>query len=129
LKLLDTCFLIDLLRGETSAVQYAEELDGGATTTVNAYELFFGIEHGAMNREKRLLEAESLFERLEVLPLDYESSRSAARFMSDLYQKGEPVDALDVFTVSIGLKHGFNTVVTRNRSHFERFKHITVDIY
>ena len=129
MKLLDTCFLIDLLRGEAAAVRFAEELDGGATTAVNVYELFFGIEHGAMNRESRLLEAESLLERLEVLPLDYESSRLAARFMSDLYRKGEPVDALDVFTAAIGLKHGCNTVVTRNRGHFERFHKITVDVY
>ena len=129
MKLLDTCFLIDLLRGEAAAVRYSEGLNGGATTAVNAYELFFGIEHGSRNKESRLFEAESLLERLEVLPLDYESSRSAAGLMSDLYRKGEPVDAFDVFTVSIGLEHGCNTVVTRNRKHFERFQQITVEIY
>ena len=129
MKLLDTCFLIDLLRGNPAAVERADELDGGATTSVNVYELFFGIEHGAVNREKRLMEAESLVERLEVLPLGYESSRYAAKFMGDLYGRGEPVDALDVFTAAIGLKHGCSTVVTRNTRHFERFTEIKVETY
>lgn len=129
MKLLDTCYLIDLLRGDVAAVRYADELDAGATTAVNVYELFFGIEHGAINREGRVLEAESLLERLEVLPLDYESSRLGARFMADLYRRGEPVDALDAFTASIGLKHGCNNVVTRNKRHFEKFQDITVEVY
>ncbi len=129
MKLLDTCFLIDLLKGVPGAVSYAETLDGAATTAVNVYELFFGVEHGSVDRETRLREAESLVERLEVLSLDYESGRLAARFMSDLYRRGEPVDALDVFTAVIGLSHGCNSVVTRNKRHFERLSDITVEVY
>jgi len=129
LKLLDTCFLIDVLKGVPEAVEYADGIDGGFTTAVNVYELFFGVEYGALDREARRLEAESLIERLEVLPLDYESSRFAARFMGDLYRRGEPVDALDVFTAAIGLRHGCNSVVTRNKRHFERFPEITVELY
>ena len=129
MKLLDTCFLIDLLKGVPAAVRYAENLDGGVTSAVNVYELFFGVEYGAVDREERRLEAESLIERLEVLPFDYESSRFAARFMGDLYRRGEPVDALDVFTAAIGLRHGCSTVVTRNKRHFERFPEISVEVY
>jgi predicted nucleic acid-binding protein len=129
LKLLDTCFLIDLLKGIPEAVSYAETLDGAVTTAVNVYELFFGVEHGAVDRETRLSEAESLIERLEVLPLDYGASRLAARLLSDLYRMGEPLDALDVFTVAIGLQHGCGTVVTRNKRHFERFTEISVEVY
>jgi len=129
LKLLDTCFLIDLLRGDPGAVRVAESLDGGATTAVNVYELFFGVEWGAGDRVARRGEAEALVERLEVLPFDGVAGRMAARFMGDLYRRGEQVDALDVFTASIGLRHGCKVMVTRNARHFERFPEISVETY
>jgi predicted nucleic acid-binding protein len=121
--------LIDLLRCDSGAVKVAEGLDGGATTAVNVYELFFGVEYGASDREARRGEADALVERLEVLPLDAVASRMAARIMGDLYRGGVPVDALDVFTAAIGLRHGCKTVVTRNARHFERFPEITVEVY
>jgi predicted nucleic acid-binding protein len=129
LRLLDTCFLIDLLRGDLGAVSVAEGLDGAATTAVNVYELFFGVEYGAGDRLVRRVEAEALVERLEVLPLDVESAVSAAGLMSGLFRGGMPVDALDVFTAAIGLRHGCKTVVTRNKRHFERFPGISVEVY
>jgi predicted nucleic acid-binding protein len=53
----------------------------------------------------------------------------AARFMGDLHRRGEPVDALDAFTASVGLRHGCRVVVTRNAGHFERFPEISVEAY
>jgi len=129
LRLLDTCFLIDLLRGDPGAVRVAEGLDGGATTAVNVYELFFGVEFGAGDRVARRGEAEALVERLEVLPFDGVAGRMAAGFMGDLRRRGEPVDALDAFTASVGLRHGCRVVVTRNVGHFERFPEISVEAY
>lgn len=75
------------------------------------------------------LEGEALIERPEVLPLDYVAGRSAALIMGDLYRKGEPVDALDVFTAAIGLRDRCKVVLTRNRRHFERFPGIDVETY
>ena len=129
MRLLDTCFLIDLLRGDPGAVRVAEGLDGGATTAVNVYELFFGVEFGAGDRVARRGEAEALVERLEVLPFDGVAGRMAARLMGDLRRRGEQVDALDAFTASVGLRHGCRVVVTRNAGHFERFPEISVEAY
>jgi len=121
--------MIDLLKGDSGAVEVAEGLGGAFTTAVNVYELFFGIENGAGDRGDRSRDAESLVARLEVLPLDYASGRSAAAMMADLYRRGEPLDALDVFTAAIGVSHGCSVVVTRNRRHFERFPGVTVEEY
>jgi predicted nucleic acid-binding protein len=129
LRLLDTCFLIDLLRGDPGAVRAAEALDDGATTAVNVYELIYGVEAGAGDRSARREEAEALISRLEVLPLDGEAAKIAARFMGELHRRGEPVDAMDAFTTAIGLRHGCKVVVTRNAGHFERFPEINVETY
>lgn len=110
-------------------VKAAEGLDGGATTAVNLYELFFGVEAGAGDRALRRGEAEALVGRLEVLPLDGEAGRMAARLMGDLVRRGEAVDALDVFTASVGMRHGCRVVVTRNARRFERIPGISVEAY
>lgn len=120
MKLLDTCYLIDLLKGDPAAVKVAAGLDGAVMTAVNVYELFFGIEFRSRDREARMIEAESVIEWLDVLPLDFESGRSAARIMADPHKRGESVEAQDVFTAVIGLRHGCKTVLTRNRRHFEK---------
>jgi len=120
LKLLDTCFLIDLLRGEPGAVASAKDVEGAATTAVNIYELFFGVHNAKTNVSQRISEAESLVERLKVLKLDEESSKMAAEKMVELYREGSPLDALDVFTASIGLTNNFTQILTRNTSHYKR---------
>ena len=68
-------------------------------------------------------------ERLEMLPFDGVAGRMVAGFMGDLHRRGEPVDALDAFTASVGLRHGCRVVVTRNAGHFERFPEISVEAY
>ncbi|MFP3952304.1 MAG: type II toxin-antitoxin system VapC family toxin [Candidatus Bathyarchaeia archaeon] len=124
MKLLDTCFLIDLLRGDPGAVVAAQEVNGAATTAVNIYELFFGVYNATSNVSQRIREAERLVERLKVLELDEESSKMAAENMVELYREGLPLDALDVFTASIGLTNNYTQILTRNTSHYKRIQGI-----
>ncbi|MBN2333969.1 type II toxin-antitoxin system VapC family toxin [Candidatus Bathyarchaeota archaeon] len=120
MKLLDTCFLVDLLRGDPGAVEAARELKGAATTSVNVYELFFGVYNAAGDSARRAAEAERLVERLEVLPLGEDGAKASARVMAELYRGGEPIDAMDVFTACIGVQRGCSEVLTRNTRYFTR---------
>ena len=129
MKLLDTCYLIDLLRGDPEAMLISKDLDGAATSAVNLYELIFGVHLGSRNRKRRMEEAETLLSRLEVLPFDGDSARLAARLMSNLISEGTPGDSLDVFTAAVGLSHGCSVVVTRNAKHFDRIQGIQTETY
>jgi len=125
LKLLDTCFLIDLLHGDPGAVAKANEVNRAATTTVNLYEIFFGVYNATRDVPKRINEVERLIERLEVLELDEASSKLAAENMVKLHKEGSPLDALDVFMASIGITNNCTQILTRNTRHFERISGIT----
>jgi predicted nucleic acid-binding protein len=129
LKLLDTCFLVDLLRGDPGAVEAAVKLKGAATTAVNVYELFFGVYNAAGDPERRAAEAERMVERLEVFPLGEDAAKASARVMFELYRGGEPVDAMDVFTACIGIQGGCSEVLTRNTRHFSRIPGIEPEMY
>lgn len=129
MKLLDTCFLIDLIRGDSGAVNAARGIKAAATTSVNIYELFFGIYNSAKSPIQRVREAERLVERLEILQLDEAASKIAAKIMVELFKEGSPIDALDVFTASIGIKSNCTQILTRNTRHYERIPGIDVELY
>jgi len=129
LKLLDTCFLVDLLRGDPGAVEAAGRLKGAATTAVNVYELFFGVYYAAGDPGRRAAEAERLVERLEVLPLGEDGAKASAKVMAELYRGGEALDVMGVFTSCIGMQRGCSEVLTRNTRHFSRVQGIEVETY
>lgn len=129
MKLLDTCFLVDLLRGDPGAVEASGRLKGATTTAVNVYELFFGVYYAAGDPRRRAAEAERLVERLEVLPLGEDGAKASAKVMAELYRGGEALDVMDVFTSCIGMQRGCSEVLTRNTRHFSRVQGIEVETY
>ena len=76
--LLDTSFLIDLLKERRNAVDKAAELvnrDILATTYVNIYELLIGVfNKKGIDYEKKMNTIEHLTEKLEVLTLEKDST-------------------------------------------------------
>ena len=130
---LDSTFLIDLLRGNEDATELAWLLDEDdllLTTEINAFELYAGIYRGEIkDKEKRLVEVQSLFNKLVVLPFDHKSAVTAARIMGDLKDRGNDIGVLDVLIAATLLSQGCNTIVTRNRSHFEKVKGLKIEEY
>lgn len=132
MKCVDTTFLIDLLRNDLGAVNKAKELDesGALTTEVNVFELVFGIyriKH--LNHKKHLEEAEKLFNRLVIFPLDHKSAVKAGEILGKLRSEGREIDIPDGMTAAISLANGCNVMVTRNAEHFRRIPQIKVEGY
>ena len=133
MKCLDSTFLIDLLRKDKSATELAREMDEEgqmATTEINVFEIAAGIHQSKVTKKtKRLVQAESLFNRLEIFPLDHESALKAAKIMGELKTKGSFIDTLDALVAGIALSHGCEIVVTRNIRHFDRIRGLKVQGY
>jgi len=132
-KAVDTTFLIDLLRGDDEAVAMAEKLDeegAVATTVVNVFELVYGIyasRGGA--RKRRMAQAEALFNRLEVFPLDYKGALTAAHILGELARLGKTVNVLDGLIAGILLANRCETIVTRNVRDFSRISGLRIETY
>ncbi|MDP3765835.1 MAG: type II toxin-antitoxin system VapC family toxin [Nanoarchaeota archaeon] len=131
--LLDTTFLIDLLKQRKNAVDKAVELvnrDELATTSVNIYELLIGvyskkdIDHG-----KKLAAIEDLTEKLEILTLEKNSAIKSAKIGGELMLNGEIVGDTDNMIAGIALSNGIAAIVTRDKEHFQRIKGIKVESY
>ena len=131
--LLDTSFLIDVLKKREYAVNKAVEIvnkDKLATTYVNIYELLFGIYNKkTINHEKELNAVKDLKNKLEILTLDENSTKKSAEIGGELMIKGQIIGDTDNMIAGIMLCNGINTIVTRNVDHFKRIKGIEVETY
>ena len=130
MKCLDSDLLIAILRGKKEAYSKATELDEEAkeaTTSVNAFEIFFGANKSARKSEN-MKEALELLESLNVIPLDLASSRKAAEISAKLATEDEPIDYRDALIAGIAIENDL-TLVTRNKAHFSRIKNLKIETW
>ncbi len=130
MKCLDSDLLIAILRGRKEAFSKAAELEEEAkeaTTSVNAFEIFFGATKSARKKEN-MNEALGLLESLNVFPLDLSSSRKAAEISAKLSTEGEPIDYRDAMIAGIAIENDL-TLITRNTAHFSRIKDLKLEIW
>jgi len=131
--LLDTSFLIDLLRQRKNAIDKAVELvnrDKLATTYVNIYELLIGVySKKDANYEEKLKTVENLTEKISILTLEKDSTIKSAKIGGELMLKGQIVGDTDNMIAGIALSNSINTIVTRDKEHFERIKGLKVETY
>lgn len=128
MKCLDTDLLVAVLRKHERAERKVEELDTQgrqATTTVNAFELFYGASKSRLV-EENLREAQKLLSRLELLPLSIGSAEKAGLLFGGLERKGLPIDFRDSMIAGIALEHKL-TLVTRNRKDYGRINGLSLE--
>ncbi|MEE8584881.1 MAG: PIN domain-containing protein, partial [Acidobacteriota bacterium] len=65
--------------------------------------------------------SESIFPRIQVLPLRFKEARQAADILAELAAQGEPIGLEDVLIGATAMTNGL-TVATRNLRHFNRIR-------
>jgi predicted nucleic acid-binding protein len=117
---IDTDVLIDNLRNSEKVVNYIMDLENRnvllSTTTVNAFELYYGA-----YKSRRPIEGISavtrLLDRLVIMDFDLKASETAARILTDLESNGKPIDFRDIFIGATALVNDC-AILTRNTDHF-----------
>ena len=137
MRLFDTTFVVDLVNGQPAAVRVAETVDEesslAAISVVTVHEYLFGIhyrygrEGGDMLQEK-LASAGNDLERFEAIPPSREVVETSAGIHAELARLGKQIGINDVYIAATGIRYGL-TVVTRNKSHFERVPKLKVEGY
>ncbi len=128
MKCLDSDFLVAILRAKSDAESKMESLDAegyNATTTINAFELFYGA-HKSTKKTKNIKEVFKLLDRLVVFDLTLEGSEVAGEITAILESDGKILDFRDIMIASIVKCHGL-TLVTRNIEHFRRIEGLQLE--
>lgn len=123
MKILDSTFLISLLRGDSSAIKQAKELDaagGAATTVVSVFQVSYSVSRTLQDPGRRMMELKRLLVNLEVLPLSVEASLMASE-ICDMYVKGGAwIDPFDALVAGIAVTCGAEALVTRRAAAFDQ---------
>lgn len=128
--ILDSTFLIDVLRGSSDVSELIEELDASGTPLVSALtvmELYEGVQLAETSDAERAA-VEALLDDIDSVPFDSECAIRAGQLLVELSRVGEPIDETDVMIAATALVHE-RPVVTRNVKHFERVPGLDVVSY
>lgn len=129
--ILDTTFVIDLLRGREAAVEKLRSLTAaGVPLTIGTptiFELFSGVEQQQKPAQERN-QIHSVIHQQVVWPLDEASAEYAGRIDGHLIATGEQIDVPDAMIAGIALQH-HEPILTRNAKHFSRIEGVKVETY
>lgn len=128
--ILDSTFLVDVLRGDEAVTDRLASVDDAGVPFVSAVtvmELAEGIRLADASADERAA-VEDLLEKVNEVPFDRSCAFEAGRLNAALVRTGEPIDETDVMIAATALVHEF-PVVTRNRDHFDRIDDLEVVTY
>lgn len=129
--ILDTAFLVDVMRGDDGAVEREVELEWAgrvqSLASITVAELTFGIERSERpDEEKRLVR--SVLEDRPVHAADATVMRATGRIRGRLMNDGASIGVADAVVAATARVHD-EPVLTRNVDHFDRVDGVEVEAY
>ena len=128
MKLLDTTFLIDLLRGKKETEKIFRGNEQLFTTNINMYEVIRGLFLRNVS-SITFLDTLELFETIGVLSMDDNGIVKAAEISAGLIKKGEMLADCDCLIAGIAFSKGVTTIVTTNDKDFNRISGLNIEQY
>ena len=120
--ILDTDFLISLLRKRPEAIQKLEQIKESENilfiSHVNLWELYTGA-YKSHEQEENIERIDKLREFFEILPFTETIDRRFGFLQDKLEKEGNPIGVMDTLIACIALEYNL-PVVTKNIKHFER---------
>lgn len=128
--ILDSTFLIDVLRGEGTVEELLGEVDVSEplfVASVTVMELYEGI-YLAKSTERERAVVEEMLDGINEIGFDRTCAKRAGQINAELVTAGHPIDETDVMIAATALDYDL-PVVTRNVDHFERIEELDVISY
>jgi len=125
--LLDSCFLIDLMKSDEGAVAKLDELAERAepltVSTLSVVEVGYGL-----RSEREQADFDNILSRTDTVSFEADDARRATRILRRTEGRGERVGKIDAMIGAIAVGRD-ETVVTRNVEEFRRMDSVRVSPY
>lgn len=129
--MLDTTFLVDLLRKDRAAKERLQDLQDARALlkvpTTAIYELWEGAER-SRNPHQEMADAQRILDGCMVLPLEARHAMRAGRLSGALALRGEVLDDVDLLIAGTAIEED-EAVLTRNVRDFRRVPDLRVETY
>lgn len=130
MKILDSTIIIDFLKGQPNAIELMERNKSEvATTTINQFEVLYGIHKRAQFKQDELHAARRFFENIDIFPFDSMASSLSAEMAGALVKKGSTLAHDDCRIAAIALRNNVTIIITQNKKDFQKIKGIQVETY
>ena len=130
--LLDTSFLIDLLRGkDKKALERAKQLDDSLESKGVASITIMELWRGAMRSQRSDNEKKKINELLTSLfqyPFQENEAKKSGEIEAELMKQGAMIDLEDIMIAGVAKVH-HEPILTRNVKHFSKIQGIHVESY
>lgn len=120
---LDTSFLVDMLRGDAPKEIVESVRHQSYVSTISAMELIFGTMKSERNAEQE--DIILFLNSFTMLEFDLESAKEAAKIKHKLFKEGSLIETEDIMIAAIA-KANNQSIVTRNSKHFNRIEGLKV---
>lgn len=129
--ILDTGFIIDLMKEDSSSIEKLKKLvlnkENYEVSTPTIFELYVGIALSRRSEEERNNVLKILSDFV-VVPLSLAQAEKAGEIHGSLIKSGQEIDVVDSMIAGIALLEN-ETILTRNVRHFSRVKGLRVESY
>lgn len=126
--ILDTSFVVDLLRGRDAAVSRLQDVRDRRrpqkVSAVTVLELYEGVRRAQRSSDEGQVVLDVLASKA-IVPADGEIMRRAGEISGDLHVDGSPIDREDCIVGATALSED-EPVVTGDVAHFERIANLDV---
>jgi predicted nucleic acid-binding protein len=134
-RLFDTSFLVDLVNGQSGAVEKAKQVDRendpAAVSVVTVHEYLLGV-HLEYREPRRLAERLESARRdltpFQVIPFTSEIAEESSRLQAWAQHNGRPIGINDLYVASTAVQLKL-PLVTRNKHDFEKIPALTLENY
>lgn len=120
--LLDTSFIIDIMRRDAAALALLEDLESGSEPIRVPAPVFFELWEGIDRSQKPIRELKAVEDVLESYPpleLQVPAAKRAGRLSGTLIRRGQDIDDVDLLVAGMALETG-EAIVTGNERDFGR---------
>ncbi len=128
--ILDTSFIVDLLRGNAAATTKIVEIEKNsepiATTTISVFEIWQGL--SKKSGETQLEKILEMFNAINIISFDFDSAIEAGNIQRKFAAAGQKIDPEDAMIAGIA-KTQRQKVLTRNQKHFRIISGLEIETY
>ena len=129
--ILDTTFLIDLMKEDSPAVRKLEEMERNKITqniaSPTLYELYVGITLSTKPEKEKNKVLDTLTS-INILGLNAKSAAKAGEAQGRLIKEGKMIDPEDAMIAGIALLNN-ESLLTKNVEHFSRIRDLKIETY
>ncbi len=126
--LLDTCVIIDLIKGDANTIQAmkSKSPDQVAISSITEFELRYGMEQTSKLKSKSKSIVEAILSEVKTLNFESKEAVIAAKIRNNLRVLGTPIGPYDFLIAATALANDL-ILVTSNEKEFTRIQDLKIE--